>query len=277
MIAKRGVCLLACVLFFTGCAARRTATLPTGPSFRVLTYNINWGAPRPDLAAEIIRRSQADIVCLQETTPEWERVLRPMLAGDYPHQTYRSSQGRMGGGLAFLSKAPATEVAYVPSDTGWFDGWIASFQTAVGPVQVLNVHLRPPISDGGSWASGYFTTGDDRVREIERFYAQRRPGLPTLVAGDFNEGERGNAIAWLERRGLVNALPQFDRNTPTWEWHMSVLTLRRRLDHIVYSPELQCHSAGVVRAGASDHFPVQAVFTSALAVSPAGVRSDGRL
>ena len=255
---------LAVAALIAGCTGPRpAATVPASASFRVLTYNVNWGAPRPDVAAEIIRASQADIVCLQETTPEWERVLRRELAGAYPHQQYRSSAGRMGGGLAFLSKEPATEVAYVPSATGWFDGWIAEFRTAAGPVQVLNVHLRPPISDRGSWASGYFTTGDDRLREIERFYARARAGAPMLVAGDFNEGEGGNVLAWLGRKGMTNALPQFDRRTPTWEWRTSVVTLRRRMDHIVYSPELQCDAARVTRTGASDHFPVEAVFSRA--------------
>jgi endonuclease/exonuclease/phosphatase family metal-dependent hydrolase len=39
------------------------------------------------------------------------------------------------------------------------------------------------------------------------------------------------------------------------------VTLHRRMDHIVYSPEMHCCSAEVVRSGASDHFPVTAVFT----------------
>jgi endonuclease/exonuclease/phosphatase (EEP) superfamily protein YafD len=61
---------------------------------------------------------------------------------------------------------------------------------------------------------------------------------------------------------MLNALPEFDRSTATWQWRTSVGTLSRRMDHIVYSPELHCSSARVLRAGASDHFPVEAVFTS---------------
>jgi hypothetical protein len=83
-------------------------------------------------------------VCLQETTPEWERFLTRDLGAEYSFAKFRESKGRMGGGLAFLSKVPARDVAYIPSETGWFDGWIVEFATAAGPVQVLNVHLRPP-------------------------------------------------------------------------------------------------------------------------------------
>lgn len=249
-----------------GChSARMAEEAPRGPHFQMLTYNINWGQPRPDLAAEIIRGARADIVCLQETTPQWEKYLRAELGREYPHMVFRNSAGRAGGGLGFLSKARPTEVAYVPSESGWFDGWIMQFQTAVGAVQMLNVHLRPPVSDRGSWISGYWTTRDDRQREIERFFARARPNLPLIVAGDFNEGEGGSALNWLRNRGMRNALAEFDRSTPTWEWQTSLVTLRRRMDHVMYSPELSCYDARVIKAGASDHFPVIAAF---------GVRTD---
>jgi endonuclease/exonuclease/phosphatase family metal-dependent hydrolase len=52
-----------------------------------------------------------------------------------------------------------------------------------------------------------------------------------------------------------------DAYAPTWEWQTSLITLRRRMDDILYSPELHCASAQVVRGSASDHFPVEAVFT----------------
>jgi endonuclease/exonuclease/phosphatase family metal-dependent hydrolase len=145
--------LLALAILVTGCRAVRQAESPAEPHFRILTYNVNWGAPRPELAVEILKLSEADIVCLQETTPEWEQLLRRELEGDYPLAEFRHSTSRMGGGLAFLATVPMREIAYIPSDTGWFDGWIVEFKTAAGPVQVLNVHLRPAISHRGSWVS----------------------------------------------------------------------------------------------------------------------------
>jgi endonuclease/exonuclease/phosphatase family metal-dependent hydrolase len=252
--------MLLLTLAATGCHTARAPQAPNGPHLRVLTYNVNWGAPRPDLAVRIIREAGADVVCLQETTPQWEQFLRRELSRDYPFASFRNSENRMGGGLAFLAKKPASEIAYIRSDTGWFDGWIMAFRTALGRVQVLNVHLRPPVSDRGSWVSGYFATGDDRVREMERFYERRRPELPMLVVGDFNDSQNSPVIQWLEDKGMVNALPAFDRRSPTWQWRTSLLTLSRRMDHIVHSRELQCCFARVIRDGASDHFPVEAVF-----------------
>ena len=197
---------------------------------------------------------------MQETTPEWERFLTRDLGAEYSFAKFRESKGRMGGGLAFLSKVPARDVAYIPSETGWFDGWIVEFATAAGPVQVLNVHLRPPVSDRGGWVSGYFNTRDDRVAEMERFYKHAKPDVPLIVAGDFNDSEDSAVVECLEERGLTNSLREFDRITPTWRWKYQAATLKRRMDHIMYSRELFCGGAKVTEAGPSYHFPVTAWF-----------------
>src|SRR5687767_6731392 len=110
------------LLAVLGCRSTRPPETVSGPQVRVLTYNVNWGAPEAAVAAQIIHDSRADVVCLQETTPQWEEYLRRALRDRYPFAEFRNSKGRMGGGLAFFSKLPAREVAYVPSDTGWFDG-----------------------------------------------------------------------------------------------------------------------------------------------------------
>jgi endonuclease/exonuclease/phosphatase family metal-dependent hydrolase len=119
------------------------------------------------------------------------------------------------------------------------------------------------VSDKGSWVSGYFTTGDDRRKEMERFFSARDSRVPTVVVGDFNDVESSQVVRWLEGRGMTNALPQFDHYSPTWEWQTSMITLKRRMDHILYSPELDCCAARVIPAGASDHFPVEAILMKA--------------
>jgi endonuclease/exonuclease/phosphatase family metal-dependent hydrolase len=226
-----------------------------------MTYNVNWGMTRPELAAQAILENQPDIVCLQETTPDWEGYLRQTLARHYPMMEFRHGEHRMAGGLAFLSKLPRRDVAYVPSETTWFSGWVAAFETPAGPIQIINVHLRPKVNDAGRFGpSGYFGTGDERLREIERLFEQRQRDLPTLVAGDFNEGENSGVLRWLESHGLTSALGEFDRYSPTWRWRTSVVSLKQRLDHIAYPPELHCYEAGVSTGGASDHLPVVAVF-----------------
>jgi len=250
---------LAALALACGCVSTRKPEKPVGPHFRVLTYNVNFGGPRPDLAVRAIRVADADIVCLQETTPAWERYLVNRLKQTYPHAAFRHFGG--AGGQAILSRFPVKELAYVLPTAGWFPGWIVEARTPLGPVQILNVHLRPAVSDTGTLSVGaYYSTKATRLDEIRWFYGVLKPDRPHIVLGDFNEGGSGRAVSWLRAQGMKNALQEFDRSTETWRWRTSVGTVRGRLDHILHAPRLHCFSARVVKGGASDHLPVVAVF-----------------
>jgi endonuclease/exonuclease/phosphatase family metal-dependent hydrolase len=246
-----------------GCGTTRKAQVATGPHFRIVTYNVNRGSD-PRQIAGVLRANDADIVCLQEAD-NFERGLRPALSKSYKTIKFHEAEERVGGGFGFLSKYPGREIAWVPSATGWFDAWIMAFDTPVGPVQVLNVHLKPPISRGGSWVAGYFSTRGERRREMEHFYSYCDPKLPLIVVGDFNDTPRSRAVRFLTRKGLKNALRQFDRRSPTWYWPTRFVTLRRKMDHILYSRDFDCVSARVIRTGPSDHFPVEAIFVNSSA------------
>jgi len=259
--------LLAAGLCCQSCAPRREPVEPAGPSFKIMTFNINWGGWRPDLSTRAILDSGADIVCLQETTPAWETYLRPVLATRYPHALFR--HGRGAGGMAVFSRWPLRESARATPPAGWFFGWVLLADTPAGTVQVLSVHLRPSLSDSGSVSLGaYFSASGRRRKEVEFLHGLLEPGRPTLILGDFNEDEGSDAVEWLTDRGFSDALSTFDRKTPTWRWPTAMWTFTDRFDHILYSPELYCCRAEVVRAGSSDHLPVTAVFDRRMRLSP---------
>jgi endonuclease/exonuclease/phosphatase (EEP) superfamily protein YafD len=224
-----------------------------------MSYNVNYGLAGDPEGIAAIRDGGADLVVLQETTAAWERALRPALADLYPHMAFRHCCG--AGGLAFLSRFPLAEQRYLPpTEEGWFPAWHVIVDTPLGPVQVLAVHLHPPLSEGGSVVSGYFTTPSVRREEIESFAAGLDDSLPTLVVGDFNEPAGGGAVQFLARSGLRSALPEFHAGANTWQWTTSVGTVHSQLDHIVYDPRLRPLDARVLPVGNSDHRPVVAVF-----------------
>ena len=225
---------------------------------RVVTWNVNWGFVAPHAAAETLRRLDADVICLQETTPDWQRVFETQLADIYPTQLYRHRGG--AGGMAFLAKRRVDDVALVEPTAGWFPSWVVRADTPIGALHVAGVHLKPPLSDdGGVSASAYLNAGDVHLAEIRALGEAVPSDVPAIVCGDFNEGDSGDAVSWLEERGFTDALSVFDHDTDTWRWPTSVITLSGRYDHVLFSEHLDCTRAEVVEARGSDHLPVVAV------------------
>jgi len=235
----------------------RTPT-PGSPRLTVMTYNVNFGLAGEPATLAAIRAGRADVVFLQETNEGWEDALRAELAGAYPHMAFRHCC--RAGGLAVLSRSPILERELVPSPSGWFPSWRVIVRTPLGPVQAVNVHLHPAVSDSGSWISGAYTTPRLRLAEIARTYHHVDRSLPTLVVGDFNEGAAGHSVAFLEAQGLTTALPEQSTSQSTWRYPTPLGTLRLQLDHIFHNGMLRLIDIRVLPAGRSDHLPVVAVF-----------------
>jgi len=255
------VCLLAPLAL--ACApAPRTPRLPPPdqPRVKVLTYNVNFGIPGESGVVETIRRADADLVLLQETTPTWEAELRASLAAAYPWMEFH--HGRGAGGLAVLARQPFDVREYLPAASGWFPAVRLVARTPLGPLQVLNVHLRPPFASGEGYISGYIRSRGIRQAEIASFHARLDPRLPTIVVGDFNEDEGGRAVRFLTSRGFTTVLPEFEPGVKTWRWHTSLGTLRARLDHIACDGRLEPLEARTVPGGESDHLAVLATFVA---------------
>ncbi len=230
---------------------------PSPTDLRILTFNINFGVGGDPANVAAVAEADADVVLLQETTDAAEQAFRGALADTYPHVLFR--QCCRAGGLGLMSKYPIVDETYLEPNVSWFPAWRVVLDTPLGHIQTLNVHLRPPMSDGGSWVSGYFSTRGVRREEIEDFWNAMDSTTTTIVAGDFNENAGGQAVEWLADKGLVSALPQVSPHAKTWRWQTRMGKLRAQLDHVVYGPGLALRSAEVLDRGNSDHFPVLVV------------------
>lgn len=253
----RLLAFVAAVALLTSCGPKRVAQAVPDDELvlRVMTYNVNYGLAGDDATIEAIVSRDVDVVFLQETTPAWEKVLRERFADEFEQMAFVHCCG--AGGLAVLSRVPFEDGGVLePPEDGWFPAWRVVLDTAVGKVQALNVHLRPPFSDGGSVAVGYFTTKKVREAEITAYFEQLDSELPTIVTGDFNEDQNGRAVSFLRARGMESALPEFDRSADTWRWRTSVGGVSSTLDHVVYDDRLEPLNAEVVDVGRSDHLPV---------------------
>jgi endonuclease/exonuclease/phosphatase family metal-dependent hydrolase len=227
------------------------------PTVRLMTYNLNWGNPDHGATLDAIAAGDADVVLLQEVTDEWRRVLRARFARQYAHQAYRL-HGRAAGGIAVLSKHAITaEELWAPPPGAFFPAQRVVIDAPFGPLQILNVHLRPCI-DGGSWVRGFLTTPPVRRREIETHWKKMDYQLPTVVAGDFNEDDTGRAIHYLQHHGMTR-VPTDGPQT----WHYETVLdgkrtdlLKMDIDHVMIDSHFLASDAKVLDAGTSDHRPV---------------------
>lgn len=233
---------------------------PDEPVLRVMTYNVNFGLAGDPTTLAAIADTDADVVVLQETTPEWEAAIRGGLAERFPHMAFHHSRG--AGGLAILSRFDFDRGELIEAPSDWFPAWRTTINGPLGPVQLLAVHLRPPVSDSGSVVSGYFTTQPVREAEIEAYLQRLDPELPTIIAGDFNE-RNGRAMQHLREQGFASTLPQFHGSQHTWRWNTSLGEVTSQLDHVMVDERLVALDARVLNAGRSDHLPVYVALTRA--------------
>jgi endonuclease/exonuclease/phosphatase (EEP) superfamily protein YafD len=233
------------------------AAADPGAELLVMSYNLNFGVAGDEGTIALIRAGGADLVFLQETNEPWERAIRARLADMYPHIAFRHAS-RRAGGLGFLSRYPLDLEQHAESPIGWFPAWRAVLDGPLGRVQLLNLHLRPPGRDGGSYLRGYMTSQGPRLEEARAHAALLDPALPAIIAGDFNEDAHGRSVRFLAERGFASALPRFQQAAPTWRWETPMGVVRWQLDHILTDEALEARAAWVMDGGASDHLPVLA-------------------
>jgi vancomycin resistance protein VanJ len=227
------------------------------PHFTVMSYNIELGSvDSATLAA--IGSANADVVALQEVTPEASRVIQEVYGEQYPYQLHRPTGG--AGGLAVLSRDPLEDAGVHPGPGSWHPAWHVNVSLAAGVVQLLNVHLRSPLSASGGPVASWLASDADHREEISDFQSQCDGTRSNVVLGDFNEGPNGDAVQLLETEGFFNALPAFHPGQPTWRYRSVGSQLEATIDHVLADESLVPLDAWTLREGRSDHLPLIAHF-----------------
>lgn len=247
--------------FFLHCLAPKTKPIrkldPEQHPLQIISYNVNFGLYADPGLLQTLASHKADVILLQETNESFEVMSEFHLSDIYPHQVFYKAPA--AGGLGVLSRYPL-EQKYISNPNGWFVAGLYTIDTGSKKIQLLNVHLHPPVSEGGSFVYGYFSTKKVRLQEMQHFYKFLKPRLPTLVAGDFNEDSDGLVIGFLQEKGFHDVVEEYQPKQNTWRWKIYGITLTDQLDHIFYNQQLSSLSAKVLRIGRSDHLPILANF-----------------
>jgi endonuclease/exonuclease/phosphatase family metal-dependent hydrolase len=252
--------ILPVFLLLCGCSATQKADFaPKQPHIKILTYNVNWGFVHPDKVASYLATENADIICLQETHRNWKNYLGARLAQQYTWGRFR--EWSSAGGMAIISKYKVYDLNWIKPEDNWFPAFFARAETPIGKIQILNVHLKPPLSEEGKLSAEVSPeTGDEHIAEIEWFLRRADPNQPMIILGDFNGNEKDKAIRRLTEAGWTDALWRYDKKSITWQWKTPAgLELKERFDHILYNQFLDCTGAKVTETEGSDHLPVTAV------------------
>jgi len=232
-------------------------------NLRIATYNLYWNngtceINHPKSSTRLMQFINADILLLQEVTPKLNQCIESTLKKYYPHIEFKP-HGREGG-LAIYSKYPFTTTHYILPKHGWFPAWIVNAHTPKGNIQLLNLHLRPSVDKGnnvGLFAAAIFATPAIRMQEIKQFTSYVTHNKPTIIAGDFNEGDTGDTIHYLKQLGYQDALSK-NQSSHTWRHYAGPFLLINRYDRIFFSRHFQIKYVQVLHESSSDHYPVVA-------------------
>jgi len=196
--------------------------------FNVSTFNDEYG----DLL-KVISECDADLVSIQEVTPDWNYFLKSGLAKTYP---YSKTVVRIDfHGLAVYSKFP-----FVRMDTFHYQ----NIPNIVGSVQIDSTHgeifficshTEPPVNRPA------YTKIDGHLDKI----AAVANGLkgPVVTIGDYN------VVPWspeLQAFRLKAHLSNSRRSFTASNSNSSMPFLSVPIDHIFYSNDLQCVSFDMV-------------------------------
>jgi endonuclease/exonuclease/phosphatase family metal-dependent hydrolase len=257
--------LIAAVFFVAGGADSRSLRADDPPRIRAVSYNIHYGQGNDgkydiERLAKVIRRSQPDLVGLQEVDVGVERSGRVHQARRLGELTgmqvrYGPTQHYQGGlyGNAVLTSLPILDVHIQP-----LPYTEATPELLTYPRGAIAVTVRGTDGDPLRFISTHFQHNlpEDRLaqaRAINNLFAG--DDVPTILAGDMNALPEAEPIAELLKK-WSNATD--DPPAPT----APSQNPRSRIDYIFYRPgrAFRLVEASVVDEPiASDHRPVLAV------------------
>lgn len=114
---------------------------------RVATYNLNYANRSSDEVLDAIAEGDADILCLQETTPNSERFLRRELAAVYPEFYAAGHKGkRFAERFVTASKRKLRDVVFEPPGDDPFGFYRAIVDFEGTDIGIVNESPIPSVS-----------------------------------------------------------------------------------------------------------------------------------
>lgn len=233
-------------VLMSGRAAAHEPSAPacSGDQLRVVTANA-WFAST-DHAALLgwLSRSDADVIALQEVTPQWALALQP-LARAYPYRKVMPRDDPYG--IALLSRWPLQDVQPMDFAADGLPSLVANVDIHGRRLRVIALHTRWPVVPE-------LQAARDRALRQAAALAFTQPES-TILLGDLNLTPYAPAFARLvAESGLRDALAGVAWR-PTWQAGFWPLALP--IDHVLV-PRVSCVTGHEIGPDlGSDHRPLR--------------------
>ena len=231
-------------------------------SLTVLSANVLYDNDDLSKLFEQIDLLDPDVILLQEVVGPTHLTLQQELGERYPYAVAAPRSDAFGQ-VTFSRLAYAKPLRrYLPSVSAVTDGLphiVVKVKVDGRLIEIHNVHTLPPVSG--------------RNLEIQHNHALALADHATdadgvILAGDFNSPQRGTPVRLIRKAGYKCVHAARGRGTG-WTWPdtkpdasegVSRPAPRTRIDHVLFSPSLECVAQGVGDSIGSDHRPVWASF-----------------
>lgn len=239
-------------LLLPGC--RQVPASPPPAPLRLTTWNVQGCAAGLDKVIDELRRTNADVICLQEAeTPPAEsgQPSQPATIAERLGMRQFSAGSRLPNGneqrMAILARNDLRECEPLEAGTQRIYGVTAVLTAQGRPVRIVCVHLtssyRLDLAHALRTLAARNKEADDLAQRLERWKE------PVLIAGDFN------AVPGMkEHQRLSQVAVRATTTQPTCPSDHPILSL----DHVYHSAGLRTVRREVENTSSSDHLRVVA-------------------
>ncbi len=258
-----GLLLAAPVMLILRPEAASPLPASDGTELRVMSVNLNYALADIAPILDQIDGAEPDVILFQELTPELQTALEGSLGEQYPHRATIPRLDAFGQGV--FSRRPFLQTPHNRPPGGHKGGWNepqigVRIDFAGRELELWNIHLLPPVSIGAV-ARQHANAAALREMVIQG-------ATPVVLGGDFNAPRQAGPVRGLLRAGLRSAHAEAGHGLGlTWPLRLRLRVLNTppvtlpgvQIDHILYSPSLECVHAAVGEEFGSDHRAVLAV------------------
>jgi endonuclease/exonuclease/phosphatase (EEP) superfamily protein YafD len=222
-------------------AAPPTATC-TGAPLGVVTANLRYTNQELHRFTDWLEGHPADLVVVQELTPDWAEVLSALPG--YPHKSLVARSDAYGIGV--FSRWPLEGVGLLDLAGDGYPSLVGDVVPDGQRLRFYAIHARWPITP---------SLARSRNLALDRVAVLASTGpLPAVVTGDLNLSPDSPVFGrLLEKAGLRDALAG-RRWQPTWMVGFWPLALR--IDHVLVSDGVCVEHSAIGDSIGSDHRPV---------------------